>query len=178
MLSTSQLANGKTLIIAQAGPEDSIGILDFLRQVGGQTDFLTFGAEGLPITEDQEAAYLRTIRDSGNELLLKGTVDGRIVSTLGLHRQDKSRLRHVAEFGVSVLAEYWGQGVFRRMFAVTLDWARAKGIRKINLSVHERNTRAVRIYKELGFLTEGKTSRATCEHGSFYAHVLMGMELD
>ena len=45
--------------IDQARPEDAAQLLAYLKRVGSETDNLTFGAEGLPGTAEQEAAYLR-----------------------------------------------------------------------------------------------------------------------
>ena len=43
--------------IDQARPKDAAQLLAYLKQVGSETDNLTFGAEGLPGTAEQEAAY-------------------------------------------------------------------------------------------------------------------------
>ena len=47
------------LTIRPAHSEDAAAILAYLRQIGAESDNLTFGPEGLPITEEQERQYLR-----------------------------------------------------------------------------------------------------------------------
>ena len=52
--------------IDQARPEDAAQLLAYLKRVGSETDNLTFGAEGLPGTAEQEAAYRAIIKLKGN----------------------------------------------------------------------------------------------------------------
>ena len=44
-----------------AAASDAAQLLDYLRAVGGETDNLTFGADGIPFTIEQEAALLEQI---------------------------------------------------------------------------------------------------------------------
>ena len=46
------------LTIRPAHSEDAAAILAYLRQIGAESDNLTFGPEGLPITEEQESSGL------------------------------------------------------------------------------------------------------------------------
>ena len=46
--------------ITRARPEDAAALLDYLKIVGGETDNLSFGAEGVPLAPEEEQAYLRT----------------------------------------------------------------------------------------------------------------------
>ena len=44
--------------IDRATCEDAAEVLQYLKQIGSETDNLTFGAEGLPFTIESEAAYI------------------------------------------------------------------------------------------------------------------------
>ena len=44
--------------IEKARPEDAAALIEYLRVVGGESDNLTFGAEGLPATVEEETAFL------------------------------------------------------------------------------------------------------------------------
>ena len=58
------------LTIRPALSEDAAAILAYLRQIGAESDNLTFGPEGLPITEEQERQYLRQVENAPAALLL------------------------------------------------------------------------------------------------------------
>ena len=45
-------------VITRAVPDDAAALLELLRISGGETDNLTFGAEGLPFTVEQEREFL------------------------------------------------------------------------------------------------------------------------
>ncbi len=53
------------IIIRQARAENAADLLSNLKQIGSETDNLTFGAEGLPISLDTEMDHIK-------ELHLKG----------------------------------------------------------------------------------------------------------
>ena len=44
--------------IVRAQAEDAAVLLDYLKIVGGETDNLSFGAEGVPLDVEAEKAYL------------------------------------------------------------------------------------------------------------------------
>ena len=54
---------------------DAGAVLAFSRQIGGETDHLTFGPEGLPLGEEQERGFLEKAADTPDRLML-GAWDG------------------------------------------------------------------------------------------------------
>ena len=52
------------IIIEKARPSDAEEIIAFLRQVGGESDNLTFGPEGLALSVEDEAAYIQSLESS------------------------------------------------------------------------------------------------------------------
>ncbi len=59
----------KDFIIENARPEDAAAILEYLKIVGGETDNLNMGAEGIPITVEVEEAFLRSMLDSSDDVM-------------------------------------------------------------------------------------------------------------
>ena len=45
-------------MITQVRPEDAAALLDYLKCVGGETDNLSFGPEGVPLDVEAETQYL------------------------------------------------------------------------------------------------------------------------
>ena len=45
--------------IREMMPEDAEALIACLKRTGGETDNLTFGAEGLPVTIEQEKEHLK-----------------------------------------------------------------------------------------------------------------------
>jgi len=178
MKKTITLASGQLLSISHPEPEDAAEILDYLKVVGGETDFLSFGSEGLPFTVEQEASLIRSCQSGEGGLILKATLEGKLVASLTLTPSPRPRLRHCAEFGISVLTAYHRLGIGRALMIEMMEWARANGIRKIDLRVNQDNQRAIEMYHRFGFKVEGKRSRAIKIKGEFKEEWLMGMPID
>lgn len=173
------LANGQNLLIRQARPTDAGATIACLNQAGGQTDFLTFGANEFDVSISREQEFIKWCHDTSNALMLLAEVEGQLAGLLTLEGNPRPRLYHVADLGISLLQQYWGQGIGRQLLQAGIDWAAQTGIiHKINLRVHEDNQRAIRLYEAVGFRREGLVSREYLLNGQFYANILMGLTLD
>jgi RimJ/RimL family protein N-acetyltransferase len=172
------LRDGRVLAISQVGTDDAADVVAYIDQVGGETDFLTFGPGEYELTVSEEEEFIRRLRNGRFNLMLKGVVDRELVSLVSIHRQNRPRLRHVGELGISVLKSHWGLGIGRRMIETALAFARERGVRKVNLRVREDNARALRLYESLGFVHEGSSTRAYLIRGEYHTERIMGMCLD
>lgn len=59
------------------------------------------------------------------------------------------------EIGMFVAAEWRGRGVGTALVEVVIDWARARNLHKLTLSVFPHNEAAIALYRKLGFTEEG-----------------------
>ncbi|WP_438447307.1 GNAT family N-acetyltransferase [Gorillibacterium sp. sgz5001074] len=84
------------------------------------------------------------------------------------------RFSHKVEFGVGVAKAHWGHGIGKNLLQASIAWADRSGIRKMSLSVLETNDKAIRLYRSLGFETEGllRDDRLLSD-GKFYSTLLM-----
>ncbi len=173
------LKNGQQLVIRYAEKEDAPAILACENQTGGETDFLTFGAEGFPGTIDDEEQFIEKSHTTANMLFLLADVDGQIAGMLAFEGGNRPRLQHTGEFGITLLKAYWGLGIGSRMVEQMLEWAKSGGIvRKINLRVRQDNIRAIKLYERYGFEQEGIITREYQINNQFYSVILMGLAID
>jgi RimJ/RimL family protein N-acetyltransferase len=63
------------------------------------------------------------------------------------------------EIGMMVSADWRGKGVGTALVAAAVDWARARGLHKLTLSVFPQNEAAVALYRKFGFVDEGRRSK-------------------
>jgi len=137
--------------IVHASPTDAAALLDHLKLVGGETDNLTFGAEGLPFSVEAEAEYLARMEGSANNFMLLAKADGHIIGNASLSRLPR-RMSHRGELAVAVAREYWGQGVGTRLMKEIIVLAEENAFEAVDLQVRSDNVRAVRLYEKLGFV--------------------------
>jgi putative acetyltransferase len=95
----------------------------------------------------------------------------RIVGAIGIH---PTGVQGVHGLGMSILAEYRGQGWGRQMVDEALGAAGQAGVRKVTLEVWPDNGRAVSLYASCGFDVEGyKRDHYTRLDGSVRSSLLM-----
>lgn len=136
--------------IVHASPSDAAELLEHLKLVGGETDNLTFGAEGLPFSVEAEAEYLAHMENSENNFMLLAKADGRIIGNASLSRLPR-RMSHRGEIAIAVSKAYWGCSVGTLLMEALLKIARENSFEAIDLQVRSDNLRAVRLYEKMGF---------------------------
>ena len=142
--------NNGLFVIERAQTEDASALLDYLKIVGGETENLSFGAEGVPLDLEAEKDYLRSQCESADNVQYLAKMDGEIIGTASLNRKPR-RMSHRGEFGISLKKAWWGCGAASALTEAVLAFARENGFEQLNLEVRSSNARAVRLYEKYGF---------------------------
>ena len=159
--------------IRTADEADAARTLELLRVGASETDYLPREPDEIAITVEEEKEFLRQRGEAINDLFLHAEVDGRIVAIASLMGSDLRRLKHGATLGITVLREFWGQGLGRTMIETLLNWAESRSLVRVALEVVETNTRAIRLYQSLGFREEGRLRAHRIQGGRFLDTILM-----
>jgi RimJ/RimL family protein N-acetyltransferase len=92
---------------------------------------------------------------------------------------DKPKLRHIGEVGITVEKDYWGFGIGSVLMEEIEIWATESGvIRRLELTVHGENERAIHLYEKMGYQQEAVMPRAMLIEGEFIDGVLMSLMID
>jgi ribosomal protein S18 acetylase RimI-like enzyme len=78
---------------------------------------------------------------------------------------------------MGLLPEYRGRGVGERLLVASIEAARAADFERIELSVYARNTRAIALYRKVGFVHEGTRVRGKKIDGEYDDVHVMAMIL-
>ncbi len=154
-----------SITIREALAEDAAQLIEYMKTVGAETENLSFGGEGLPVSVEQ--AFLEAVHQQKTSVHLAAFKDGEIIGDgrlTGLPR----RMSHRAELGLTVKKAYWSQGVGSALMRELIRYAEENGIELLNLEVKSDNIRAVRLYESFGFRRIG-TSPAYFKIGGRYA---------
>lgn len=139
-----------SFIIKKATKSDAAKMLEFLRRVGGETDNLTFGKEGVSTTIQEEAKYIEKQENSSDSVMLIAKENEEIVGTASLTRYPR-RMSHRGDFSVSVIREHWNKGIGRELAEQIIAFAKTNNFEIIDLQVRSDNRAAIHLYEKLGF---------------------------
>ena len=138
--------------IVKASPEDAQEILEFLKLVGKETDNLTFGEEGLPISVEVERHYIESLLDSTSSVMYLAKIKDEIVGNASFNAMTRERLKHRGEFAISVKQSQWGKGIGSQLIEQVLEFAKETAhVEIISLEVRSDNRRAIHLYQKYGF---------------------------
>ena len=173
------LKSGELLILRQAYRSDAKSIIDYFNSIGGETNFLSFGAGEFRYTIEQEEEILESYLRSDNQVYILAMIKDEVAGAINLGASQKKRLKHIGEFGLSVRKKHWNKGIGTYLLQAMLDWTTTNSfIRKINLIVQVENLKAIALYEKFGFEVEGRIRRDSCIDGKFFDTFRMGKLID
>ena len=107
-------------------------------------------------------------------------MDGVIVGSAGISPVgSKRKLRHRAEFGVTVEKSFWGRGIGRALTEACISLARQAGYLQLELDAVGENHTALSLYQSVGFREYGRNPWGfRTKDGRWQELVLMRLELD
>ena len=174
-----RLRDGRSCILRSAEPEDAAAFLRYFVQAHSETDFLTTCPNEASHTQVEMAERLARTLESPTDLELCAFLDGQLIGSAGNHALSRrEKLRHRAEYGISILKEYWGLGIGSALTACCIECAKAAGFLQLELEVVAENRSALRLYEKFGFTEYGRNPRGfRTRDGRWQELILMRLEL-
>ncbi len=173
------LKNGMECRLRNGMECDGQAVLDNFNLTHGETDYLLTYPDENSFNVTQESQFLKEKSESENEIELVAVVDHTIVGTAGIEAVgSKYKVRHRAEFGISVAREFWGLGIGQALTAACMECAKAAGYIQLELTVVAGNERAVSMYKRAGFVEYGRNPKGfNSRTAGFQEMIHMRLEL-
>lgn len=167
------------LVIRNAATEDAKKMIEYLNQVGGETDFLTFGKNEFHLSVEEEEAFIESTNHSDKNFLLVGTAGDQIVSVGSLQGMSRERISHRGEIAISVRKDYWNQGIGTKMLMELIKRGKEEAhMTVIQLTVNSDNKRAIALYEKLGFEKIGLYKKYSRINGKYRDSYLMNLYLE
>lgn len=94
-----------------------------------------------------------------NCLMLVAVIDSAVIGLLKFEAGAGRRVAHQGRFGLWVHPSKRSGGVGRALLSTLIGWARTTGIECIRLTVLSDATRAINLYRSIGFEIEGTCRR-------------------
>ena len=174
------LKDGRTCVLRNGDAQDGQALFDNFMLTHAQTDWLLSYPDENSMNAAQEAAFLKEKAMSPNEIEIIAEIDGKVVGSAGIERVGrKDKVKHRAEFGISVDKDCWGLGIGRALTRACIECAKAAGYAQLELQAVEANERAVALYRSEGFVEYGRNPRGFRSRiNGWQPILLMRLELD
>ena len=161
----------------EAVASDAHDLAEYVRIVGGETDFLSYGADTFVMSDEREARFIQRFQNNKKDIMLIATDGGRIIANASLEANRVQRYSHVSELSITVLREYWGRGVGSHLMEMMINFAIENGIELLYLEARADNERAISLYKKFGFVKSGEIPKFFKINGEYFGCVTMTLEL-
>ena len=102
---------------------------------------------------DDLARALFTLAEEGS-IHLVAKDRNQVVGWAQIERGKGSSVCHRGDLGMGVLPDYRGRGIARNLLEQAISFASAAGIHRVELEVRSDNTRALELYRSMGFAVE------------------------
>ena len=163
------LKDGTTVRIRSAEKGDAAAFVRHLRQAGGETNFLSFGAEDCPYTDESALSLIERSKTDARMIFLLAYVGDVLAGELFISTAPRRRFQHTGELAVSVLKDYWNLGIATLLMREALSIADdVIGFDSIHLDVDADNLTAQRLYRNFGFTEYARYRRATLYGGGYH----------
>ena len=161
------------IIYKEATASDAEKLLVHLHTVGAETDNLSFGKDDFNISPEKEARFIDRFKRSEKDLMLVAECDGIIVANAIVEREKIKRFSHRAEISLTVLRDFWGQGIGSELMKRMIEFARESGLHSLFLYARADNERAISLYERFGFEKTGRFKDFFLINGSYFDAVYM-----
>jgi RimJ/RimL family protein N-acetyltransferase len=164
---------GRTFVVRTPDENDAANIIAYSKILFASTDQVLTTLEEYTITVENEKIWINNFNASANSKLLVAELDNQIVGLLFFIPNTKIKNAHTGEFGVSVHPNFQGIAIGRVLIETLLDWAKRNAtIEKVYLNVFATNKHAIKLYKDLGFIEEGRHIKAIKQVTGEYVDIL------
>ena len=169
----------RDFIVRPADPADAEALTRLAEEVSAEPEAWLISTNGEWRSVGDERRYLKAVRKYPHAAVyVAERSDGAIVGRLSLARDTHPASTHVADLGLMVAREARRQGVGKAMLEASVEWAKAAGVRKIELHVFPWNDPAIQLYERFGFEREGFRRGHYQRAGADVDAILMAYMLD
>jgi RimJ/RimL family protein N-acetyltransferase len=154
-------------VVRQAVESDAQRLLELRRALFQETDLLLWEPDEFRDTVEDEAQRITRFNSVANSHCFVAENGRELIGFIFAVGGAPRRLRHSTSLALGERHSHWGRGVGSLLVKAALEWSQRSGLRRVELTVHTSNDRAVRLYERFGFEVEGVRRSSLLVNGSF-----------
>lgn len=155
--------------------DDLEQLLEYINNLSSEQTFIRFQGEQLTVSEEKENLdrWLEGVEKHTIVQLLM-FADVKLIGISGVFLKSKVE-SHVGDFGISIAKEFRSQGLGKILMEKVLEEAEKNlpNLKLITLTCFAKNTSALHLYKEVGFIEFGKLPEGLLRKGEFTDQICM-----
>lgn len=157
---------------------DAEGFLAVRKRTIEETPFMLREPDEFKTTVAQQQKEIHDILEREDHLMLVAEHNGQIVGYLTGRRGEFKRNRHELYIVIGILQAFTRQGIGTQLFIAMEEWARQRGITRLELSVMTHNQAGIALYKKSGFAIEGTRRHSLIVNGQYVDEYAMAKLLE
>ena len=146
------------IIIRYPNSSDAASMTEYINILSDERTFITYQGEKESL--ENETKYLNSkLKEIKNKkaVLLLVLADKKLIGISGIDMRTKTQ-RHIGLLGISIAKEFRGEGIGKLLLETVINEAtnNLSTLEIILLGVYSKNTLALNMYKQFGFIEEGR----------------------
>jgi RimJ/RimL family protein N-acetyltransferase len=178
------VASGKKVTLRVVRWEDLDGLLSFINSLvkekrGDSRSGLYTGFDKT-VTREEEAKWLAQALvgiERGEAINTIAEIGGQIIANGEVRRGKYKDTRHHGHVGLTMISEYRGQGIGRRIIETLVRESRRAGLKTLDVEFLAENETARRAYAKAGFKQAGIIPRKVFRGGKYFDGLIMSREV-
>ena len=142
------------MLIRTAKSDDADQLKKLIEQVEN-SNFMLFEPGERKTTVDQQRKRIESMSSVETSTILVAEDNEELVGYLFAMGGNPVRVKHAVYLAVGVAESTRGKGTGTRLFSWLEEWAKKKGIHRLELTVMVHNAAGIALYKKMGFEIEG-----------------------
>lgn len=158
---TIQMKDNQEVVFRYPVMDDAQALLALIQNSVFSSDYLLLTPFEVDLTLEQEKAWLRSVLEDANKIMLVATIGGIVVGSAELTIGSMYKRMHWAVLGITVRDTNRGLGLGELLLRQIIEEAKKRNeVEYINLEVFADNLPAVGLYKKVGFKENGRFENA------------------
>ena len=177
-------AGGKKVTLRVLRWEDLDGLLLFInclvREKLGDSRSSLYTGFDRKVTRDEEAGWLAETLveiEKGQVISAIAEIDGKIIANGEVTRGKYKDRHHHGHLGLTLVRDYRGLGIGRRIMETLVRESRGRGMRTLDAEFLADNVAARRTYEREGFKQAGIIPKKVFRGGKYFDGLIMAREL-
>jgi len=166
------------LMVREINVSDAENLVHLIREVEEESEFMLMEAGERQLTTEQQRIRIENMKKSENSTIFVVEKGNNLVGYLFAMGGTARRTKHAVYIVIGLLKDYRGQGIGTKLFVRLEEWARNRGIHRLELTTVTKNEPGVALYKKMGFEIEGTKRDSLFIDGEYVDEYYMSKLLD